>query len=78
MAYVIAEPCIGSKDSSRVEVCLVDTVFAQDQLPGEWKRFGVVNAEYHREAASSSRVLESGNGEAFRDKEPAEGSAGLS
>ena len=35
MTYVIAEPCIGEKDNSCVEVCPVDACFAEDQLPDE-------------------------------------------
>ena len=46
MAYVIAEPCIGTKDNSCVEACPVDACFAEDQLPDEWQRYAQVNAEY--------------------------------
>jgi ferredoxin len=31
MAYVIAEPCIGVKDASCVEVCPVDCIHATDE-----------------------------------------------
>jgi NAD-dependent dihydropyrimidine dehydrogenase PreA subunit len=47
MTYVIAEPCIGTKDNSCVEVCPVDAIFAEDQLPEEWLRFTQINAEYY-------------------------------
>jgi ferredoxin len=83
VAYVIAEPCIGNKDNSCVEVCPVDcihptldepgydkaeqlyidseecidcdacveacpvdAVFAEDQLPDEWRHFTARSAEY--------------------------------
>jgi ferredoxin len=32
--YVIAEPCIGSKDQSCVEVCPVDCIHPTSQEPG--------------------------------------------
>lgn len=31
MAYIIAEPCIGVKDRSCVEVCPVDCIWAKDE-----------------------------------------------
>ena len=48
MAYVIAEPCIGVKDTSCVEVCPVDAIFAEDQLPGEWLGYAQINADYFK------------------------------
>jgi NAD-dependent dihydropyrimidine dehydrogenase PreA subunit len=48
MAYVIAEPCIGVKDSSCVEVCPVDCIHPTDEP-------GVAEAEqrfaFHRPSA---------------------------
>ena len=34
MAYVIAEPCIGTKDNSCVEVCPVDCIHPTPDEPG--------------------------------------------
>ena len=34
MAYVIAEPCIGVKDNSCVEVCPVDCIHPTPDEPG--------------------------------------------
>ena len=34
MAYVIAEPCIGTKDASCVEVCPVDCIHPTPDEPG--------------------------------------------
>jgi len=34
MTYVIAEPCIGTKDSSCVEVCPVDCIHPTPDEPG--------------------------------------------
>ena len=31
MAYVIAEPCIGTKDKSCVDVCPVDCIYGEDE-----------------------------------------------
>jgi NAD-dependent dihydropyrimidine dehydrogenase PreA subunit len=50
MTYVIAEPCIGTKDNSCVEVCPVDAIFAEDQLPEEWQHFTRLNAEHYATA----------------------------
>ncbi len=33
MAYVIAEPCIGTKDKSCVDVCPVDCIHGKDDDP---------------------------------------------
>ena len=89
MAYVIAEPCIGVKDNSCVEVCPVDcihptpdepgweavdqlyidpeecidcdacveacpvdAIFAEDQVPEEWRHFTELNADYFRSRAA--------------------------
>lgn len=34
MTYVIAEPCIGSKDASCIEVCPVDCIHPTPDQPG--------------------------------------------
>ena len=33
MAYVITEPCIGTKDASCVDVCPVDCIYTTDEAP---------------------------------------------
>ena len=33
MSYVIAEPCIDVKDKACVEVCPVQAIFAEDEVP---------------------------------------------
>ena len=48
MTYVIAEPCIDVKDYTCVEVCPVDAIFAEEQLPENWKHFTAINAEYYK------------------------------
>ena len=50
--YVIAEPCITVKDNSCVEVCPVDAIFTEDQVPDEWERFTELNAAYYRNQAA--------------------------
>ena len=50
MTYVIAEPCIGTRDNSCVEACPVDAIFAEDQLPEEWAAFKERNAEYYSQS----------------------------
>jgi len=46
VAYVIAEPCIGTKDNSCVEVCPVDATFNEADLPAEWEHFKERNSAY--------------------------------
>ena len=83
MAYVITEPCIGTKDNSCIDVCPVDcihptpdeagydaaahlhidpaecidcdacfeacpmsAIYAEDQVPAEWRKFVKINADY--------------------------------
>ena len=75
MAYVIAEPCINTKDTACVEVCPVDciyegddqyyihpdeciecaacepecpveAIFAEEDVPPEWRNFIQINAEF--------------------------------
>ena len=87
MTYVIAEPCVGVKDASCVEVCPVDcihpapdepghaeieqlfidpdecidcdacveacpvdAIFAEDQLPPEWRHYAQINADHYGHA----------------------------
>ena len=59
MAYVIAEPCIGTKDNSCVEVCPVDCIHPTPEEPDydkvemlyidpeEWGNYAKINAEYY-------------------------------
>jgi len=63
MAYVIAEPCIGTKDNSCVEVCPVDCIHPTpdepdyDQVemlyidPDEWSKYIETNADYYKSKA---------------------------
>ena len=63
MTYVIAEPCIGQKDNSCVEVCPVDCIHptpdepdyeAQEMLyidPDEWNKYIEINAAYYKSKA---------------------------
>ena len=44
MAYVIAEPCIGTKDNSCVEVCPVDCIHPTPDEPD----YDKVEKLYHR------------------------------
>ena len=62
MAYVIAEPCIGTKDNSCVEVCPVDCIHPTPDEPGydaaemlyidpeEWQKYTQINADYYKNA----------------------------
>ena len=65
MAYVIAEPCIGQKDNSCVEVCPVDCIHPTPDEPDydkvemlyidpeEWNKYIEVNAGYYKNGASA-------------------------
>jgi NAD-dependent dihydropyrimidine dehydrogenase PreA subunit len=46
MAYVIAEPCIGTKDTACVPVCPVSAIYAGDDLPEKWAEFTAKNAAH--------------------------------
>ena len=48
MAYVIAQPCIGVKDASCVEVCPVEAIFFEDDLPEQWAAYTGINAAYYK------------------------------
>jgi NAD-dependent dihydropyrimidine dehydrogenase PreA subunit len=49
LAYVIAEPCIGTKDNSCVEVCPVDAIYPEDMVPPDWRNYIELNAAHFRE-----------------------------
>ena len=54
MAYVIAEPCIGQKDNSCVEVCPVDCIHPTPDEPdyeraGGWQRLAMRRKDYVRD-----------------------------
>ena len=44
--YIIAEPCIGTKDTACVEVCPVQAIFTEETIPEKWKHFQQINADY--------------------------------
>ena len=62
MAYVITEPCIGTKDNSCVEVCPVDCIHPTPDEPDydkvemlyidpeEWGKFVQINADYFKKS----------------------------
>ena len=52
MAYVINEPCIGTKDTSCVEACPVDAITSEDMVPPEWHEYIERNAAYYRGTGS--------------------------
>ncbi len=47
MAYVIAEPCINTKDTACVEVCPVQAIFPQEDLPEKWTHFTKIDADWY-------------------------------
>lgn len=46
MTYVITEPCIGTKDQSCVEVCPVEAIYPEDEVPEEMESYIAKNADY--------------------------------
>ena len=46
MLYIDPDECIDC--DACVEACPVDACFAEDQLPEEWAKFTVVNAQYYQ------------------------------
>jgi NAD-dependent dihydropyrimidine dehydrogenase PreA subunit len=49
LAYVINEPCIGTKDTSCVEVCPVDAITPEDMVTPHWAKYIEINAAYYKE-----------------------------
>ena len=49
LAYVVAEPCIGTKDNPCVEVCPVDAIYPEDMVPHDWRNYIELNAAHFRE-----------------------------
>jgi ferredoxin len=62
MAYIITEPCIGTKDSACVDVypdecidcgacvpaCPVEAIFALDEVPDKWNNYIEINAKHYQ------------------------------
>ena len=48
MAYIITEPCIGTKDSACVDVCPVEAIFALDEVPDKWKDYVTTNSAFYQ------------------------------
>ena len=48
MTYVICEPCIDVKNTACVDVCPVEAIYAEDDVPEEWEweSFTEKNAEF--------------------------------
>ena len=46
MTYVIYAPCIDVKDTACVDVCPVEAIYAEDDVPEEWESFIEKNAEF--------------------------------
>ena len=51
--YIDPEECIDC--DACVEACPVDAIFAEDQLPDEWKHFTKINADYFANECASAR-----------------------
>ena len=47
--FIDPEECIDC--DACVEACPVDAIFAEDQLPDEWKNFTKINADYYANAS---------------------------
>ena len=43
---MITQTCIGEKDASCVEVCPVDAIYPEDEVPAEWQSFIRINRDY--------------------------------
>ena len=59
MTYVITEPCIDVLDKGCVEVCPVTAIFAEDDVPDQWKEYTELDAKWFKDAdAVRARVDE--------------------
>jgi Fe-S-cluster-containing hydrogenase component 2 len=45
MTYIIVQPCIETKDASCVDVCPVEAIFPDDEVPEQWQEFIAKNYE---------------------------------
>jgi len=45
MTFVVGEDCIKCKHTDCVEVCPVDAIYSEDELPGDQEAFLQLNAE---------------------------------
>ena len=52
MAFVIAETCIDVKDGVCTEVCPVEAIWDEDDLPAGSERFTAINAEFFHDAVT--------------------------
>ena len=46
MPFIIAEPCVGTCDTACVEVCPVEAIFEETELPAEWEKYIGINAKF--------------------------------
>jgi Fe-S-cluster-containing hydrogenase component 2 len=62
MPYVIAEPCIGVKDTACIDcgacvpVCPVSAIFLSDDLPEKWTQFTQINANWYAARAETGGI----------------------
>ena len=57
MAYVITEPCIGTKDTACVEACPVDATMAEDDVPAQWEAFKEINRAYFEQGHEAGEKM---------------------
>ena len=51
MIYIIAEPCVGVCDTACVEVCPVEAIFEETEVPAEWDNYIRINYEFFGQRA---------------------------
>lgn len=58
MTYVIGETCIDVKDKACVEVCPVDAIYAEEDLPPEWHEYTEINGQYFSDPEAARQLVD--------------------
>ena len=51
MAFIIVEPCVGTCDTACVDVCPVEAIYEESEVPGEWNEYIKINYEWFGQEA---------------------------
>ena len=49
MTYIITQPCVGVKDAACVEVCPVEAIFPDDDIPEGQEKYLEINAAFFQD-----------------------------
>ena len=46
MPYIIVEPCVGTCDTACVDVCPVEAIYEETEVPAEWEKYIKLNYDF--------------------------------